>query len=306
MIEKITRNVQYSNFYKFVASFAIILILLPFLITHFFMTSDFELIHDEKTLESISDISRDLLHARQSIVRVFDEYKFFLYATCIGIGVCLLAYAMLYWRILQERSDCYEALKMEGEIKKATRGELQKKATNVNADFISAMSDGKSDKNQTVLQYFSSSNAPTTADYHNIILACSRCISCWLGEKYKISYEMKIGRTHIVDVVAKAEKRSCCDYIYEIKFSSPLTNVFDKGVNQLTQYIEAYYELSGRVCVGVLVFLVDDIDSAATTELKVRAEKVKPQNIKVLLLEWKYLAQYRDIRAYEQSGLLEL
>lgn len=306
MIEKITRNVQYGNFYQFIASFAIILILLPFLITHFFMTSDFELIHDEKTLESISDISRDLLHARQSIVWLFDEYKFFLYATCIGSGVCLLAYAMLHWRNLQQRNDCYEGLKMEGEIKKATTYELLKKVAIAKAEFIGNMSAGPSKPQSTVPQYFSSSNAPTTADYHGIILACSRCISCWLGESYKISYEMKIGRKHIVDIVAKAEKGNCCDYIYEIKFSSPLTDIFDKGVKQLTQYIEAYYKLSGRVCTGVLVFLVDNAGSAATKDLKDRANKVRIQNIKILLLEWKFLAQYRDLRAYEQSVLLEL
>lgn len=315
-----TESLNYDSLHKFWVSLGIVLIALPFALLALVYASAPTLI-SEVEFEALSNYSRELLEAKQVLVRGLSS---------IGVWVSLLfeiggAYCVCHglssWKSVQMSVDEEVRLRVEGikrdmasleekelsviqeeaEMNEGQKSDDQECSSTLSGERANAAcrddpqqfphkaSNGK-DELSPEAKY---SNVPIVSNnaaktYYLIEKECSESVSKALGSKYEIVDDVKTSRG-IIDFAA-VSTRDSIDLLFEVKYASRILrfDVLRKATLSLSRQMEEYRRLYKRKCRCILIVVyerdVPNIDSSYQRSREL-GQAFSLQNYLVLFIE---------------------
>lgn len=209
-------KLEYDNLYKFLVSFGIILIILPFAALFYFYNSSPILI-SQTEYDSLSAYTLELINSKNEILSIFTKVFPWIAIVFILLGIASLFYGIIKWFGVQKKLD----KKLDAESTKNTLNELKASDKEI-SDKIKKEVEEVENANNSTLQ--TSKNSKSTKHsqeqamdkYYEIENKCFNYFATKYSKDFDFKRNIRIGNT-CYDFVG-VSNRDNCDLIFEIKF----------------------------------------------------------------------------------------
>jgi len=256
--ESALNKLQFGSFYKFVVSVGVVLIIVPALVLHSFLTGSYDILISEQEYLALSQHSLNSLRYRKEFIDIF-----FSRPLCTFFIVCVFfiipGVLCIFW-------GSHKWYKVQKELDDNISLDVQKKRFNVEELTLSANTErvlkksGEDiilgDKTDSTESEQKTDTEPRTnyavLDYIKVENACFKYLEAKLSG-YEVQQGVKIGG-RMCDIVA-ISKRDNADLIYEIKYwrKPPSSSVISETLSHLNQFGADYGK---KVGLGIQVKLL--------------------------------------------------
>ena len=209
-------KLEYDNLYKFLVSFGIVLIVLPFAPLFYFYNSNPILI-SEIEYKSLSDYTIQSINNRTELLSVFIKVFPWVAAVFILLGLASLVYGIIKWFGVQKKLD----KKLDAESTKKTLEELQASEEEVSEKIMKETEETTNDNDSLPPTSNITENTPhprlkALEKYYEIEDKCFAYFSAKYSKAFDFKRNIRIGNTYY-DFIAVSNNDNC-DLIFEIKY----------------------------------------------------------------------------------------
>lgn len=209
-------KLEYDNLYKFLVSFGIILIVLPFAALFYFYNSSPILI-SQIEYDSLSAYTLQLINSRNELLSIFIKVFPWIAAVFILLGIASLIYGIIKWFGVQKKLD----KKLDAESTKNTLDELKASDEEI-SEKIQKETEEVANNNDSTLpisEFSKNTERPqiqAMEKYYEIEDKCFNYFTAKYSKNFDFKRNIRIGNTYY-DFVG-VSNRGDCDLIFEIKF----------------------------------------------------------------------------------------
>jgi len=301
-------NINYHDFYKFLVSLGVILIGLALLIPWLFLKESYNLNFNEIDLNSLSNISKEIINIKQSYLLLFARSIPWISVSFLFLGLSLVILGLLKWykkQKLVDKKDTLDIIKLEKEIQQMSPQEIIKKAQKDSRDDtldeILTSKEILTEKQEILLQ-----NEHPWKKYIEIEKEITELLFNQHSDIYEILPNVKVGFIEI-DILLKANDTDYYDKIIEIKYyKSGLRDTFLNIIpSNLKSALEMYKKKLKRSAVPVIIIVLRkglneylNIDQT----LKKLTLKSHEQNLDNLLIQF---IQEEELRTFNFGKITE-
>ena len=208
-------KLEYDNLYKFLVSFGIVLIVLPFAALLYFYNSNPILI-SKIEYDSLSTYTIQLINSRNELLSNFTKIFPWVATVFILLGIVSLVYGIIKWFEVQKKLD----KKLDAESTKKALEELQASGEEVDEKI-------KKETEETIKEVSVSSTTNISDNsqhpqvkalekYYEIEDKCFNYFTIKYSKTFDFKRNIRIGNTYY-DFIGVSNKDNC-DLIFEIKY----------------------------------------------------------------------------------------
>lgn len=209
-------KLEYDNLHKFLVSFGIILIILPFAALFYFYNSSPILI-SQTEYDSLSAYTLELINSKNEILSIFTKVFPWIAIAFIFLGIASLIYGIIKWFGVQKKLD----KKLDAESTKNTLNELKASDKEINDKIKKEVEEVENTNNSTLQtsensKFTKHSQIQAIGKYYEIEDKCFNYFTTKYSKTFDFKRNIRIGNTYY-DFVGVSNKDDC-DFIFEIKY----------------------------------------------------------------------------------------
>ncbi len=260
-------KLEYSDFYKFLASLGIVLISLATVLPWLFLRESFDALVSIDDLSNLTSSAQTLIAIRQNTAVWFIRNIAWISSTVAVVGGLFLAIGLILWARKQRELDTRETLekkKLELEIEAMTPAEIARK-------FIEEAQEdtGVVEADLAPEPLMPSSNLVTR--YFRLESLIARKLSdC--SRRYAFVFTHQRIQNSEYDIILRSKDAYAADVLIEVKLTRrrPTRQWLYRITDQFAAAVKLYKEETNRKAVGIIlvISLGDVIDQALVDELR--------------------------------------
>lgn len=229
-------NIQYDSFYKFIVSIGIILVIAPLFCLHLLISGTYDIIISKLEMDSLSQLSINLLNMKSSYVNALFQYLPFICIIFIIIGFICIIWGCLKWHNIQQtvldKLSQLDLQEKELHIQNMTAQEVAEKAFKEDIETY--------ETTDNTHFSFSTSSSRIRKGFE-IEDDCFKYLKAKLTPKYKVYQNVKVGNCEY-DIIAYSQYDNI-DFLYEIKYRNISISLSDiKAVTKKAELAGTAYE----------------------------------------------------------------
>jgi hypothetical protein len=259
-------QLEYGDYYKFVASAGIALLAAAVILPWMFLREPFDLAIEAAKIAQLSPQAQNIVHARQHLVATAIHYLPVASGLMLILGIVLTGSGLYPWRSRQsvrDKSEDLQTAKLDKELKAMSPQQIETKAKNEleNAEDL-----------EPALQAVQSSSALSSALAVEQALI-GRISSC-LGPSVKVMSNQRLGNLEY-DAIIRTE--SAKQIIVEIKY---IRKGFNRGwlsetVTSLSSKMALYTRTFDESSTGLLLVVIATSDSPLARKVTEISEELR-------------------------------
>lgn len=271
-------KIEYSDFYKFLASLGVVLISLALLLPWLFLREPFDTSISQSDLTNLTSTAQAIVNTRQTTALWFLQNVTWVSVALSIAGVVFLSVGVFLWakkqRVVDEKEHL-ETEKLKREIENMTPSQIAEKVIRETEEDASV-------------------NVPSTPishpmrDYFRIEEAIINKLTACFGQK-NVLPNRRI-RDKEYDIILLSDRTYLSDVIFEIKATA---HRFDRSrildaTHRLSLGVEGYAETTGRKVTGIVLLVMmgskTSNDDSANKQQKMIEEIIRANRIDLQIL----------------------
>lgn len=262
-------QLEYGDYYKFIASAGIALIVGAVAIPWLFLREPFDLAVEASKIGLLTPDAQNIIHARQHLVAVIIGRLPIVSAVMASLGTVLTVIGLCFWysrQSVRDRSEDLQAEKLSKELKAMSPDQIETRAKNdlENEDELEPA---------IALTQSPSAVSSVLAVEQALLSKISTC----LGQSAKVMSNQRLGNVEYDAIVrAKDGKR----IIVEIKYIRKGFNRgwFSETASGLASRMALYTKTFDESCTGLLLVVIATSNSPLSNKLAQMAEELRSSN----------------------------
>jgi hypothetical protein len=259
-------QLEYGDYYKFIASAGIALIAGAVVVPWMFLREPFDLAIEASKIALLTPNAQDIIHARQHLIATIINYLPLASGLMAILGAVLTGLGLYSWRSRQsvrDRSEDLQTEKLDKELKAMSPEQIETKAKN---DLENA-----EDLEPALMTVQSRSAVSSVLAVEQAVLG--RISSC-LGSSMKVMSNQRLGNVEFDAIImAKSTKR----IILEIKY---LRKGFNRGwlsetINNLAARMALYTKTFDESTSGLLLVVIATSNSPLSRKVMEISEELR-------------------------------
>lgn len=272
-------KIEYSDFYKFLASLGVVLISLALLLPWLFLREPFDIAISVSDLKNLTPTAQSIIATRQTTALWFLQNITWVSTLLLIGGFGFLTTGISLWAKRQKNIDQKENLEIE---------KLKRELDNMTPTQIIEKIAKEATEEMEVEGSLAKSPPHPMQNYFRIEEMVISKLSACFGQSNVLPNRRIRDRGY--DVILVSDKPSSKDVIFEIKTTSTSYNrvrIFDT-MHQLTAGIHDYTETTGRKALGIILIILTGNEVSARHQKMAdevsQASKSLSADLKTILL----------------------
>lgn len=254
-------KVEFSDFYKFIASLGVVLLSFSLLLPWLFLRESFDTLISVEDISHLTPAAQELVTIRQTTALWFIQNIVAISISIAVVGFILLVLGIFLWVKKQKSLDEKEILekkKLELEIEAMTPSEIANRA-------IEEIQESIDSKDIQPLQ------PSMISQYFRIESLILKKLTACFGETALVLTNQRL-KNYEYDIIVRTNDVTSYDVIIEIKFSNrPLTRQWlIRVIERLSSSVQLYKNETNRKAIGIILVVSsgEQLSGANLDELK--------------------------------------